>query len=161
LPDGSHNLAVYAIYPERSGVPSSAKVYFTVDTTPPTISNLSVENRTYDSTNLTLTFNLDETAIQASYCLDNQANVTSGGNSTLTGLTEGSHTLTVYAEDEVGNTAAFGPVRFTLQLTKPASDTDAKPDLVPLVAVSVAVAAVVAVAALVYWKKHKRAAVPT
>jgi hypothetical protein len=154
LPDGSHNLAVYAIYPERSGVSSSAKVYFTVDTTPPTISNLSVENRTYDSTNLTLTFNLDETARQISYSLDNQANTTLTGNSTLTGLAEGSHTLNVYAEDEAGNTAIFGPVRFNVWLPKPASETVTKPDCFPLIAVSVVVAAVVAVAAVVYLKKR-------
>jgi hypothetical protein len=156
LPDGSHHLSIYAVYSDRSGVAGFAEVYFAIDTVPPTISNVSIQNRTYYSPNVTLSFNLDESATQISYGLDNQANVTLAGNSTLMGLTEGSHTLTVYAEDEVGNTATFGPIRFTVQLTDPTSDTDAKPDLAPLVAFSVTVAAVVGLAALVYWKKRRR-----
>jgi hypothetical protein len=77
------------------------------------------------------------------------------GNSTLTGLTEGSHTITVNAEDEAGNTGTYGPVNFTVQLSKPTSAIETKPDLFALVAVSLAVAAVVAVTALVSLKKRK------
>jgi hypothetical protein len=155
LPDGSHHLVVYAIYPERSGVPSFADVYFAIDTTPPTIWNVSVENRTYDSTNVTLNFNLNEAASQISYNLDNQANVTLAGNSTLTSLTEGSHMLIVYAKDEVGNTATFGPVKFTVRLSKPTSDADITLDVVPLAAVSVVIVVFIAAAAAIYMRKRR------
>jgi len=100
LSDGSRHLEVYA---EGEGPPGYAQVYFTIDNTPPAISNLSVENKTYYSTDIQLNFSVNETASQISYSLDNQANVTINGNTTLTGLIEGSHNLTVYIEKIILN----------------------------------------------------------
>jgi len=74
-----------------------------IDTTPPTISILSPQNTTYSTTDVPLTFTVDETANWMGYSLDGQANVTITGNTTLTGLSNGPHHLKVYANDTYGN----------------------------------------------------------
>lgn len=66
------------------------QVYFSillVDKTPPVISNLTIENKTYTA-EIPLNFSLNEIASQISYSLDNQANVTILGNTTLAGLSD-------------------------------------------------------------------------
>ena len=82
------------------------------------------------------------------YSIDHQANETILGNTTLTGLSYGSHSLTLYANGSFGNTGASQTIYFDSQ----------PPELfptVPIAAVSVAVVLVVA-GLLVYHKKHKR-----
>jgi len=46
--------------------------------------------------------------------LDNQANVTITGDTTLSGLSEGSHSLIVYANDTVGNTGTSETIHFSI-----------------------------------------------
>jgi LPXTG-motif cell wall-anchored protein len=41
------------------------------------------------------------------YCLDGKENVTIVGNVTLPALSEGSHKLTLYASDELGNSDSY------------------------------------------------------
>ena len=86
------------------------------DTTPPTITFLSPENRTYTSTSLPLAFTVDETTSWIGYSLDNQANVTITGNTTLAGIPEGIHSITVYANDTAGNIGASETVYFAVAL---------------------------------------------
>jgi len=52
------------------------------------------------------------------YSLDGQANVTVTGNITLSGLSEGSHNLVVYANDTAGNTGLSETVYFTIETEK-------------------------------------------
>jgi len=91
------------------------------DTTPPIISILSPENKTYAVEDVPLTFALNESTSWMGYSLDGQANVTVTGNRTLSGLSDGSHSLIVYAKDTDGNTGASETVRFTIntQQTQP------------------------------------------
>ena len=54
------------------------------------------------------------------YSLDNQANVTISGTNeqakaNLTDLTEGTHTLTIYASDIAGNMVATEAISFTVE----------------------------------------------
>jgi hypothetical protein len=81
-------------------------IYHTIpkDTTPPTISIVSPENKTYTINYVALTFTVSESTSWMGYSLDAQANVTITGNITLIGLSEGSHSLRVYAKDAEGNT---------------------------------------------------------
>jgi hypothetical protein len=81
-------------------------VYFTVDATPPAISFLSLEDKTYDTSDVPLSFTVSEATFIITYSLDGQENVTVVGNTTLSGLSIGKHNLTVYATDMYGNTAA-------------------------------------------------------
>ena len=59
------------------------------------------------------------------YCLDSLANVTIAGNTTISGLSEGTHSLVVYANDTAGNTVKSETVFFTVQTAPSASPTTA------------------------------------
>lgn len=112
---GAHSLVVYAS--DLAGnIGISDVVYFTVlDVTPPNISIVSPENKTYAQTEIPLNFTVDEAVLWMAYSIDDNANVTISGNMTLSGLAGGSHSLTVYARDHAGNTGASDTVCFTVE----------------------------------------------
>jgi hypothetical protein len=125
---------------------SSRIVYFAVDITAPTVSILSVENKTYWKTDLPLDFMVGESSVNLMYCLDGRENVTLAGNATVINLEYGDHTLTVYAWDEAGNVGASETITFTVT-TFPTS----------LVAVAVITLAVLICLGLVaYFLLHKK-----
>jgi hypothetical protein len=64
LSDGLHNLTVYAeiTYWHYGLTSASSSVQFTIDTSPPTISGLSIVNKTYNQQTIQLSFNIDENA---------------------------------------------------------------------------------------------------
>ncbi len=105
--DGSHSVTFYAFGQNKT-------VFFTVDTTTPNISDLSIENETYLTTDIPLSFNTNESTSWLGYRLDNQANQTVNGNFTLEGLTEGAHSLVIYANDTFGNMGKSDTVYFTV-----------------------------------------------
>ena len=150
LSDGLHNLTVYAeITYWHYGLTSvSSSVQFTIDTSPPTISGLSIENKTYNQQTMPLSFNINENASWAAYNLDNQGNETIQGNTTLTGLSDGSHSIVIYANDTLGNMAKSDTVFFTVN-----APTIEK--FIPAIALSGTIVIVVAVSLLVYFKKRK------
>jgi hypothetical protein len=115
IPDGLHYVVVYA-NDTAGNMIASNPVYFTVDSVPPTIQLLSPENKTYDSTTIPLTFTVSETTSWIGYSLDNQANVTIAGNTILIGLSDGPHTITVYASDTAGNTGYSDTIYFTIDI---------------------------------------------
>ena len=126
LSEGFHGIFVYGIY-ERAGgssfnVYDAASVHFTIDDgMAPVISNLSVENKTYNQESLPLNFTLDESISWIGYCLDGHANATITENFAFTQLPCGSHTLTVYANDTVGNMGSSPTIAFTIAEPFPAS----------------------------------------
>jgi hypothetical protein len=156
LPEGPHELTVYAnhkrtstnsVFPEF--IWDSSTVCFIVDDGhPPVISALAVENKTYSQNALSLNFTTDEATSWMSYCLDGETNVTVAGNTTLTGLSDGSHSIAVYVKDKAGNVGKSEKVFFTI---------DAQ-EAFPTTAVATASGASVAVAGLgllVYFKKRR------
>jgi hypothetical protein len=118
---------------------------FTVDTVPPQVSVLELDNKTFGEPEVPLIFTVNETASKITYCLDGQDNVTITGNTTLTGLSDGDHNLTVYATDEAGNVGSSELIYFSV-VSFPTT----------LVVASVITVAVVGVGLLVYFKKRKR-----
>jgi len=86
------------------------------DTTPPTISVLSPENKTYSVDDIALTFTVDESVSWIAYNLDGQSNVTITGNTTLSDLSDGSHSLVVYAKDTSGNLGASKTIYFSIEI---------------------------------------------
>ncbi|HEX9261801.1 MAG TPA: hypothetical protein VF893_04665 [Candidatus Bathyarchaeia archaeon] len=137
-------------------------VYFTVDSNagssgsappedspPPAVTLLSIENKTYDTTEIPLNFTVSEES-QVSYSLDGHDNVTITGNCTLTELPIGPHSLTLYARDFAGNDGASQTVDFTI-----VEETEPFPTLTVTAAAVIAV--VVAGTGLpLYFKKRKR-----
>ena len=125
LSEGNHSLVVHSTTAFLPGsmtvyyLHSSSTVSFMVDTTSPSISNISIENKTYTTTEIPLDFNVNETTSWLGYSIDIQANTTVTGNSTLTGLMDGSHSLVVYANDTAGNMGVSDIINFTVDTTPP------------------------------------------
>jgi len=118
LSDGMHSLMVYAS-DMVGNMGSSETVYFAVDTTLPSITILSPENKTYADNDVPLSLTVDEQVSWMAYSLDGQANVTITGDITLSGLSKGSHSLTVYVKDMAGNAGASKVVHFAVEIQQP------------------------------------------
>ena len=104
LTEGAHNVIIYAN--DTSGnMGASNTVTFIIDTLPPDIVITLPQNRSYDANEIQLTFTVNEAVSYLAYSLDGQGNVTIIGNITLPALADGSHHLTLYATDKVGNSA--------------------------------------------------------
>lgn len=117
---------------------------FTVDTIPPQVSVLELANQTFSTPEVPLSFTVNETATKITYCLDGQENVTITSNTTLTGLSRGEHSLTVYSTDEAGNVGSSETINFNVT-----------PFPTTLVVASVITVTVIGLCLLVYYKKHK------
>jgi hypothetical protein len=114
----------------------------------PNVTLLSPQGGKFNSSNVPLNFAVDQTAILVEYSLDGQENVTVTGNTTLTGLTNGYHNVTVYATDETGNTGASETLFFNVEAPEPFP-------VAPVAAVALVTVAAVA-GLLIYFKKRKR-----
>jgi hypothetical protein len=125
----------------------SSYVTFTTYTTP-IVSFLSFENRTFETSTVPLNFTVDQPVSKATYCLDGQANVTISGNTTLTGLPDGEHNVTVYATDEAENTGASETMYFNVDTPEPF------PTATAATAAGASVT-IIGVGLLVYFKKRK------
>ena len=124
--------------------------------TPPTITNLSIENETYTTQDVPLNFTVNQNIITAAYSLDGESNVTIAGNTTLTGLSVGAHTLTVYVWNDTGNIGASQTVNFAVTNVTSVASQSPEPFPTALVTVLVASAAVVISGSLIYLKNRKR-----
>ena len=89
-------------------------------TTPPKISLLSPLNETYNAASVPLVFTVDKSVNWTSYSLDGKQNVTISGNTTFANMTNGLHSITVYAEDTFGNIGACAEtIAFTIAKPEP------------------------------------------
>ena len=123
LSEGSHSIVVY-IEDAPGNVSASETVHFTVNTTVPDTAQLIVSvtsptNTTYASGEIPLIFAVNEPTNMTCYTLDGEANVTITGNTTLTGLADGTHQLTVYANCTEGRMVESVRVWFTVDTTPP------------------------------------------
>jgi hypothetical protein len=124
---------------------------YTPDTTSPAVRVVSPENKTYTVNNISLTFTLSESISWIGYTLNDQANVTITGNTTLTGLSNGLHNLTVYATDTDGNTGVSETVYFSVK----APESAAFPTIEAAAAAAAITIIIALTAALILKKKHK------
>ena len=113
---------------------------------PPLISILSLENKTYNTSNISLNFTVNEAVSAIKYSLDGGENVTIAGNTTLTGLPNGEHAVTVYAIDETRNLGTTETFIFTIAEQEP----------FPMSLVTAcASATIIGIGLMVYFKKRK------
>jgi hypothetical protein len=98
-------------------------IYFGIYNTPLVVSNQSPENRTYPTNNVPLLFSVNRVTSWVGYNLDKQLNQTITGNLTLTGLSDGGHSVIVYANDTYGNMGASNIVFFTVSTQRSLSPT--------------------------------------
>jgi N-acetylneuraminic acid mutarotase len=115
LAEGEHSIKV-SVNDTFGNLVSADAVYFSVDTVPPKIVILVPENKSYGEKDIQSVFTVDEPVSWIGYSLDGQDNVTVTGNVTLAVLPEGSHSLTFYATDLVGNTGDSATVYFDIAL---------------------------------------------
>ena len=179
LPEGDHYLSIgvwagwndqdlidYSPDIRFSGRGFSKVVHFVVDTSPLTISVLSVKpSASYNTSVLPLSFAVYPEPVSASYSLDGHANVTVAGflklstffgNATLSGLSDGEHTVRVYATDRYGATAASPLINFGILTQEP---EQSEPVQAGLIAVGVVVSGVMIAFGLVAYllrRKSKR-----
>ena len=115
---------------------------------PLTISLISPQNTTYGSGHISLAFTTNRPVAWEAYSLDGQAKETIGGNITLAQLPSGLHSITVYAQDSFGNTAAPQTVTFSI-----AAPTNGSASTFALAGLGVTVL-IVGVGSLVFLKKN-------
>jgi parallel beta-helix repeat protein len=144
LPEGSHSIIAYASDSfGNTGV--SNTTLFRIDLSPPSVLILSPENKTYDATDIPLTYAINEPASGMAYSLDGQTNVTIAGNVTLAVLPAGSHSVVVYANDTAGNAGASEIVCFNIE-----------PFPITLIVAVIVIIVIVGAALLIYFKKAKK-----
>jgi hypothetical protein len=119
---------------------------FGYGTVPPVVAVVSPENMTYAADNVSLAFTVNKPVVWLGYSLDGQENIAIMGNTTITGLTNGLHNVTVYAKDEFGNVGASETVSFTVEVPFPTL----------LIVAPVASVVVVGAVLAIYFKKRKR-----
>jgi peptide/nickel transport system substrate-binding protein len=151
LPFGSHNVTVYANDTDGNMAMSDTVDFTIVETpVPPVIAILSPENKTYTSTSVALTFEINKATSWIGYSLDGAATVTITENTTLTELTLGSHNVIVYANDTTaGLMGASAKVYFTIE------EAPSEIDWTLIIAVVVIICIVVAIVA-VYLTRRKK-----
>jgi hypothetical protein len=147
--DGQHKLKVYAVYSDV--LPVYSVVNFTIDTTAPNITILSLKNKEiYRSSEIALVFEVNETTSLMTYILDGKVHTISG-NLTLSILQDGDHTLTVYATDQFGNAGASETIDFKVLVPVPSQIALAI--LPPLATVLIG-----GLSLLIYFEKRKQSA---
>jgi hypothetical protein len=168
IPEGKHNLNIHAIeggdyYPSyfeyfMLSSNSTISLAFTIDTIRPNVGIL-LENHEYNEPSFPLNFSVNEPIQRTSYSLDDQTNVTVKSNTTLTGLGNGPHNVTVYAWDLAGNVGASETTFFTIEAPEP-NTPPASPALLSVMfaalASSVSIGVFAVVGLVLYNKKHKR-----
>jgi hypothetical protein len=161
VPQGVNSIVVTAVYygdyyPYTTSrtyaeftISGSSTVTFAVDLFPLRIGIQSPYPQAYATSDVALTFTTSEETSRLQYCLDDKGNVTITGNTTLSGLTAGSHNVTVYGWDKFGNPGASETISFTVTQAEPSS----------IVAISVAViasAAAVSFGLVAYFLRRKK-----
>jgi len=91
----------------------------TLDASPPTIYITSPENKTYPVTDIALSFTVSESTSWIGYSLNGGTNMTISGNTTIGGLSDGIHNVTIYAGDTAGNTGYSDTVHFIIDTVAP------------------------------------------
>jgi N-acetylneuraminic acid mutarotase len=118
-------LYVIGGYTSKSGfftISSAANEVYTpfgYGAVPPLVSVGSPANKMYNTTSVDLVFAVNKPAVWIGYSLDGQDNVTISGNTTITGLSNGLHNITVYAKDEFDNMGDSETIIFNVEVPEP------------------------------------------
>ncbi|MGB9914242.1 MAG: Kelch repeat-containing protein [Candidatus Bathyarchaeales archaeon] len=116
-------------------------------TVPPVVAVISPESVTYNSIGVPLVFTVNKPVVWIGYRLDGQEVIALTGNTTLSGLANGPHSITVYARDEFGNTGASETITFNVETPFP---------IILVITTSVVAAAIIGIGFLIYHKKHRK-----
>jgi hypothetical protein len=134
-----------AYFPIGYGTPDPVYV---LEHYPPKIQFMSQANLTYKNSTVPLLFSVDKAVSWMGYGIDGQPTVTIDGNATIANITNGAHTLTVYANDTYGNYAVPQTLNFTVAVPEPF------PTLI-FVAITAVLATVIAAVSIAVYKKYR------
>jgi hypothetical protein len=130
-----------------AGMTSANTFFYKISTEtcipPPAIRVTSPLSKTYETSEVKLTFTVDSETSGLSYSLDGQQNVTITGNTTITGLAVGDHSVIVYARGSTGLEGESATVQFTIAARFPTET----------VLAGVAIAIVACISFLLYVKR--------
>ena len=122
----------------------------------PSLSNLLIENTTYNTTNIPLNFTIDTNISRTAYSLDGKDNITITGNSTLTNLSIGEHNLKVYVWAVTGNIVASQTINFVVANATSTPIQDLEPlSMASIIAFIAAFAVGCALTFLFFFKNDK------
>jgi N-acetylneuraminic acid mutarotase len=113
---------------------------------PPVVQAVSPVSQTYNEPSVSLVFTVNKPVNWTGYSLDGGETVTVTGNTTIDGLANDVHNVTVYAKDTLGNVGASETIYFTVDVPFPAM----------FVVAPVASVVVVGAVLAIYFKKRKR-----
>lgn len=118
LPNGEYNLTVFSTDANYNTAPSQT-VTFAVNSAepyvPPNVTIQSPINQTYSyGSQLNLVYSVTQPVFWTAYSIDGGANMTAFPNLILNPLTNGTHTITVYAGDIAGGQAGKATVSFSV-----------------------------------------------
>lgn len=116
-------------------------------TVAPKVAVVSPENKSYNATSVSLVFTVNKPVVWMGYSLDGQEIVTITGNTTLSGLSNGMHNITVYAKDEFENTGASETITFNIEVPFPT---------ILVVTISGVVVSIVGIGFFIYFKKRRK-----
>jgi hypothetical protein len=119
LHNGSYNVTVISTDTDYNTAPSQT-VSFTVNSSEPyVLPKVTIQSpicQTYNTTQLTLNFSVNQRVFWTAYSLDGSGNKTAYPNSILF-IANGTHQLTVYAGDIVGGEAGSATVNFNIAVS--------------------------------------------
>jgi hypothetical protein len=155
IPEGKQTVRISAgggghYYDEENGLLlfndayNSTSISFTIHR----VSISSPQNKTYDTSDVPLSFEVHFSFKPVAYSLDGQDRVAVSGSTWLVDLPEGDHNVTVYVMDKAGNLKSSETVYFSVDA----------PESFPIIfvaAASVTAVVVVGVGLLLYFKKRK------
>jgi len=116
LPDGEHNLTIYA--EDTAGWVSEKKIKFYTDTIEPQLEIYVPHDSGVYGSSLVIGYITDEKLSKAEYELDNNPKTPLGLHEKLESLSAGQHTLTIYIEDLAENNKSK-TISFSVDLTLP------------------------------------------
>ena len=121
LSEGTHFIQMFANDTEGIMVYSQI-IWFSIDLTPPIIVLNSPQNSTYTIGRIWLNFSINEPFDWVAYSLDNTPNITIVQNTLLIDLSNGVHTLVLFANDSAGNSASVS-VTFIIESVNSTTST--------------------------------------
>jgi len=138
-------------YPLIRPFTSSFLANYEQEIIPPKVSVISPSNKLYRDANVSLTFAIDKPFDWIFYSLDGQNNVTINGNTTISNIAYGSHSITVYANSTFGVIGVSKTIDFSVVKPEPFNS-------MVVILLSVAVIAIVIglTVAILYYRRHQK-----
>lgn len=135
---------------------ASLEVYipFGYGTITPNVFINSPANLNYSSSSISLNYSVNQPINWTGFSVDGKQNVTISGNTTLAGLANGLHNITVYANDTFGN---MGSQTVTFTIDKPQSSILQITIIIAVIAVPVAIVCFI-IGILLYYRRHRKTA---